>query len=400
MKNKINTFDFSWLESSSLKIVFDALEVNGAKVLVVGGCVRNTILGLTIENDIDIATDALPYEVIELAENANLKVVRSGIMHGTVTIIVGEKEFQVTTFRSDILTDGRHSIVSFSKDINEDASRRDFTMNAIYVTRTGVLLDPIDGFSDLINRNVKFIGDPSTRIKEDYLRILRYFRFFAIYSGDKFLHDTATLSACSKAIFGLKQISSERIWSEFKKLLGASKPVLALKGMEKCGVLQELLPGANINSLSLTLDYEKFLDLDPYFLNRFISLNQLMAVGWSQKLPLLKVEKRYIVSILKTVQDRASMAVKAYKYGKKNTLTSIIISHEIEFDEMDGLWITNIEQAEKKVFPLSTGDFLKICSPSERLGQEIKRVRNAWLDSNFQLERAELLKYLKSPEED
>ena len=395
MKNKINGFDFSWLESAPLRTLFEALEEKGAIVLVVGGCVRNTVLGLPVGNDVDIATDATPAEVIELAKKANLKVIPTGIIYGTVTIIIDYKEFQVTTFRSDILTDGRYAKVDFSKNIEDDASRRDFTMNAIYMTRGGELLDPINGLNDLIKREVRFIGDPLIRIKEDYLRILRYFRFCAIYSGNKLLDNSATLLACSKALTGLKKISKQRIWSELKKLLGAKYPVESLRDMEKCGVLQELLPGADVNRLHLSLKYEKFMKFQPYFLNRFASLNRNRVECWVKKIPLSKIEKKYIDGILKIIGDNSSLTVKAYKYGKKGVLKSLIISQEIEFDAMDNYWMSNLDKAETKVFPLSTRDFLKYNSPSARLGKEIRRVKNEWYNSNFELERAELLKHLK-----
>ena len=198
-------WNLDWLKSNSVRAVWNVLVTEGAKVFFVGGCVRDTIQGRTV-NDIDIATDALPSEVIKLAKTAGLRVLETGLSHGSITLINESDFFEVTTFRSDLKTDGRHSKVEFSNNIEDDAKRRDFTMNAIYMTIDAEVIDPILGWEDLMNGHVRFIGNPEERIQEDYLRILRYFRFLPIYEYDKNHINIAALAACSRLKYGLKKI--------------------------------------------------------------------------------------------------------------------------------------------------------------------------------------------------
>ena len=202
-------WNLDWLKSSPVSSVWNVLVAEGAKVFFVGGCVRDTIQGRQV-NDIDIATDALPSEVIKLGKRAGFKVLEVGLSHGSITLISNGNCFEVTTFRSDLITDGRHSQVEFSTNIEDDAKRRDFTMNAIYMTIDGEIIDPILGWEDLVNGHVRFIGNPEERIREDYLRILRYFRFLTICEADENRIDAAALDACSRFKSGLKKLSKER----------------------------------------------------------------------------------------------------------------------------------------------------------------------------------------------
>ena len=168
-----------WIENTATQAVCAALTSAGWQALFVGGCVRNAALGLAV-NDIDIATDAVPETVTILAENAGFKVVPTGIDHGTVTVIAGGMPHEVTTFRRDIETDGRRAVVAFTAALHDDAARRDFTMNALYARPDGTVVDPLGGLDDLLRRRLRFVGHPEDRIREDYLRILRFFRFTAI----------------------------------------------------------------------------------------------------------------------------------------------------------------------------------------------------------------------------
>ena len=200
------------------RIIFTILnEINKENnVRFVGGCVRKSISGESID-DIDLATLLKPDEVKEKLSKNNIKVIDTGISHGTVTAIINEKKFEITTLRKDISTDGRHAEVKFTSNWEEDAARRDFTINAIYADIEGRIFDPLNGLSDLKNGIIKFIGEPDERIQEDYLRILRYFRFFAQYS--KIDHDQNVISSIKKYVNGLNKISNERIFDELKKIL-------------------------------------------------------------------------------------------------------------------------------------------------------------------------------------
>ena len=200
------------------KIIFSALNKIGEenKVKFVGGCVRKSIIGENID-DIDLATSLEPTVVKSRLNENNIKVIDTGITHGTVTAILNKKKFEITTLRKDISTDGRHANVEFTLDWNEDSSRRDFTINAIYVDIDGRIFDPLNGIDDLNHGKIKFIGSSEERIHEDYLRILRYFRFFIQYSKNDY--DEKVIKTIKENINGINKISNERILDELKKIL-------------------------------------------------------------------------------------------------------------------------------------------------------------------------------------
>lgn len=205
-----------------------ALTAGGAEIRYVGGCVRDTLLHRPIQ-DIDIATQETPNVVIQRLEDAGLKAVPTGIKHGTVTAIVDGLSVEVTTLRRDVKTDGRHAEVAFTTDFREDAARRDFTINALSATPDGAVYDYFDGLSDLAARFVRFVGRPHERIQEDYLRILRFFRFHAHYGGGA--PDAEALAACRANADGLDQLSGERVRDELLKILAAPSPANILVDM-------------------------------------------------------------------------------------------------------------------------------------------------------------------------
>lgn len=231
----------SWLRDPATQAVFDCLEGGGHRALLVGGCVRDAVLGRPV-GDIDIATDALPDRVIALARAAGLRAVPTGAEHGTVTVVSGHRPFEVTTFRRDMETDGRHARVLFGTDLREDAARRDFTMNALYADRRGHVIDPLGGLDDLQAGRVRFIGDPAERLREDRLRLLRFFRFLAHFSPEEAAPDADGLAACAAAVNGLDRLSRERVGAEMRKLLCAPSPVTALRAMQGIGALARILP--------------------------------------------------------------------------------------------------------------------------------------------------------------
>lgn len=216
------------------------LDGDGEETRVVGGAVRNALLGLPV-SDIDIATTALPEETSRRAQTAGFKTVPTGLAHGTVTVVVEGVPFEVTTLREDVETDGRHAQVRFGRDWARDAARRDFTMNALYATRAGAVIDLVGGRSDLDARKVRFIGDPEQRIREDYLRILRLFRFHAAYGRGAV--DRDALAAAIRCRAGLAGLSRERVGVELLKLLVAERAAPVLRDMTDAGFLSTLLGG-------------------------------------------------------------------------------------------------------------------------------------------------------------
>ncbi len=229
----------SWMANDETRGVMRALKADGGDARFVGGAVRNALLGEKV-SDVDIATPLNPDAVMARLRKAGLGAVPTGIDHGTVTAIANGKPYEVTTLRRDVATDGRRAIVAFTTDWKEDAARRDFTMNALYADEAGAIFDYFGGLADLAARRVRFVGDASTRIKEDYLRILRLFRFHAWYgSGDI---DADALAAASAEKAGLKTLSGERVQKELLRLLEAKDPVPVLRTMEAAGILREILP--------------------------------------------------------------------------------------------------------------------------------------------------------------
>ena len=240
-----------WLTRPETQALCAALEGAGYHALFVGGCVRDGIIGRAV-TDIDIATDARPEQVMQITKAAGMKPIPTGIDHGTVTVVSGGIPHEVTTFRRDVETDGRRARVAFSKRVEEDALRRDFTMNALYADARGAVLDPLGtGLADLRARRVRFIGDPHDRIAEDYLRILRFFRFHAHYADRLGGLDPDGLAACAEMADGLAQLSRERVGAEMVKLLAAPDPGQSVAAMVQAGVLARVLPGADASRLSV-----------------------------------------------------------------------------------------------------------------------------------------------------
>jgi poly(A) polymerase len=230
-----------WMSAPETQRVIAALAAKGAELRFVGGCVRDALLGRPIQ-DIDIATHDPPETVMALLEAAGIRAIPTGIAHGTVTAVVGKAHFEITTLRRDVETDGRHAKVAFTDDWREDAARRDLTINAIFATPEGALYDPFGGLADLRAGRIRFVGDPETRIREDHLRLLRYFRFYAHYG--KHPPDAAALAACRALAPLLSSLSGERIAAESFKLLAAPEPASVLAAMREAGILAHFLPEA------------------------------------------------------------------------------------------------------------------------------------------------------------
>lgn len=240
-----------WIGSAQTVAVLDALESAGGKARFVGGCVRDALIGREV-SDIDIATDLAPELVVRAVRQAGLKAVPTGIEHGTVTVVSSGRPYEVTTLRRDVSTDGRRATVAFTTEWREDAQRRDFRLNALYADRHGTVFDPTgDGVADAEAGRIVFVGDPEHRIREDYLRILRFFRFRAWFGRGE--PDAAALAACARLKDGLSQLSAERISAEVLKLLAAPDPRAAVHIMAETGVLERVLPWTTSGKLFLPM---------------------------------------------------------------------------------------------------------------------------------------------------
>jgi tRNA nucleotidyltransferase/poly(A) polymerase len=230
-----------FLADPALRRVVEAITAEDGAVRLVGGFVRDAVLGEPMDGDLDLATPLLPEVVSERARAAGLKVVPTGIEHGTVTVVADGRPFEVTTLRRDVATDGRRAEVAFGTDWRQDAERRDFTMNALSLSPDGTLHDPVGGYADCLARRVRFIGVADERIREDYLRILRFFRFHARFGSGA--PDAEGLHAVARNLDGLPRLSAERIAQEMRKLLLAARAADTLVVMAECGVLDRVLAG-------------------------------------------------------------------------------------------------------------------------------------------------------------
>jgi poly(A) polymerase len=230
--------DAPWLNTEDARAVFGALAAAGFEARAVGGAVRNSLLGLPVK-DVDVATTARPLEVMSAANMAGLRTVETGLQHGTITVISGHTPFEVTTLRRDVETDGRHASVAFTSDWADDARRRDFTINALYCDRDGRVHDPLAGYPDIVARRVRFIGSPHDRIREDYLRILRFFRFTSEYASNA--PDPAGLAACAELKDGIKRLSGERLRAELLRILTTPRAIEIVQAMDDSRILSLVL---------------------------------------------------------------------------------------------------------------------------------------------------------------
>jgi poly(A) polymerase len=374
-----------WLTDDATQQVLCLLEDGGYKAFVVGGCVRNALLGVPVR-DVDISTDARPPQVIALAEAAGLKVVPTGIDHGTVTVVADKTGFEVTTFRADVETDGRRAVVCFSNDVLEDAERRDFTMNALYADRRGSVLDPLGGLPDLEARRFRFILDAQTRIREDYLRILRFFRFNAWYGDPAQGMEAETLAAIAQCQDGLDLLSRERVGSELVKLLCAPDPLMAVSVMERIGVLARVLPGATAHALGPYLLHEGQLSLpvDP--------MGRMAALGFEdgESLRLSKTQQRHLTLYRELSASLERPAVTAYRHGGQTALIVAALRSASLGTALPADLAQQIAAGRQARFPLKAADLMPAYQGAE-LGDALRRAETLWIDSGFALDKAALM---------
>lgn len=372
-----------WLTAPATIAVMRAL--NGPAFFV-GGCVRNALLGEPVA-DIDVATPLEPEEVIARLEGAGLRAVPTGLQHGTVTAIALGQPIEVTTFRTDEETDGRRAVVRFTAEIAEDAARRDFTMNALYADAAGEVIDPLGGLPDLAARRVRFINDPHDRIREDYLRILRFFRFFAWYGGEGI--DAEGLAACAELADGLEGLARERIGWEVRKLLAAPDPAPAVAAMAAAGILQRCLPGADPSGLAPLVDAEARAGAGPDWITRLAALGEVEDLV--NRLRLSREEAKEIE------QTRAAMAeprpaAAAFLFGAVAAWRASLIRAAMTGGDPTAD-ADAIERGSAAEFPLAAADLIAAgVAPGPSLGRALSKAREAWVDSGFSLDRASLLR--------
>lgn len=375
-----------WLSDAGAQMICAAIEDAGHAVYFVGGCVRNAVLGTAV-SDIDLSTDALPSRVTEIAKAVGLKAIPTGIDHGTVTIVKDGCGYEITTFRKDVATDGRRAVVAFSDSIADDAARRDFTMNALYATRQGEVIDPLGGLPDLHARRVRFIGDAEARIQEDYLRILRFFRFHAWYGDPSQGFDPDALAAISANTGGLSALSVERIGAEIQRLLSAGDPAFAVAGMEQAAVLSAILPGATTRFLGPVVHIAGVLGLPPDWLVRLAALGGAPA---KDRLRLSKADATVLEALLDQGYGANSLPEIAYRYGMRIAQGALLIRSALSQTMPQAHALGEISTAAVQTFPVRAAD-LPAYYEGRAIGIRLGQLEDAWIASGFKLGKTALL---------
>ena len=372
-----------WLSQPGTQSLCAALEAQGFQALFVGGCVRNALMGIPVA-DVDLCTDAPPQKVSDIAKKAGFKVIPTGLEHGTLTVIAGQIAHEVTTFRRDVQTDGRHALVAFTTDIAEDAARRDLTINALYARADGSVIDPLGGLPDLLARRVRFVGDAGLRIREDYLRILRFFRFQAHFADPQGGMDAEALAACAENLDGLAGLSRERIGQEFRKLLSAPDPSPSVSAMAQIGVLNSVLPGADARALAPLVHLEGALAPDWR--------RRLAVLGGAEADDLLRFsrsEARALAALRGSIGAVDSPAALGFVL-KADLGTSAVLARAALLEmPLPPDWQAEVTRGAAARFPVRAADLPELDGAA--LGQRLKEVQAHWLRTGLRAEKAELL---------
>jgi len=397
--------DWPLLKDHGMRAVLDALDGEGRSTRIVGGAVRDALIGRPV-TDADLATIFPPAEVVARAEAAGMKTVPTGIEHGTVTVIADGRPFQVTTLRRDIKTDGRRAIVHFTTDWKADASRRDFTMNALYCDVAGAVLDPLGGLADLGEHRVRFIGRAEDRIREDFLRILRFFRFFAWYGGGR--PDSDGLKACARLKAGIATLSAERVWAELKRLLKAPDPSRALLWMRTTEVLAKTLPESwGIDAIHRLIAAEQAEGWSPNALLRLEAIlppHRARIEALAERLRLSRAEAMRLLAWADAAEPNpdwspAHLAQVLYRSGSRGLQDRVrhALAREIAEGHLEAAaelrrMAAFAETWEKPVFPLSGKDLVAAgVEPGPAVGERLRALEERWIASGFSLTREMLL---------
>jgi len=403
-----------WLNEAATRAVMEALQSGGGVARFVGGSVRNELLGEPV-TDIDIATNEAPERAMELLTSKGIKVVPTGLAHGTITAVTHSpsgalRHFEITTLRVDVKTDGRRAEVAFTGDWLEDAKRRDFTMNALYADADGTVHDPLgEGLADLKARRVRFIGEPEARIREDYLRILRFFRIHAWYGKGE--PDAAGLKACADLRDGLKQLSGERVRDELLKTAAADNAAAAFRQMAAIGVLSVVLPeAARLDRFERIVEIEtdQLFTCDPVL--RLAAMLDLDEKGVAALAERLRLSNRDRDRISKALNDRTK--IMSYLSMREVRRALYLMGQDLFKDRVMLGWANDrkghnafqwrallamADSWQKPEFPL-TGQMIKAAGVPEgpEIGRVWREVEEWWVDSDFIDDEFSIIERLKA----
>ena len=378
-----------WLSKPSTQLVMQILLSGGHQAFFVGGCVRNTLFGFNA-TDIDISTNATPKRVMELMNKAGLKTIPTGIDYGTVTVVADKQNYEITTFRKDIETDGRRAKVKFSGSVFEDAKRRDFSINAIYSEQDGTILDPLNIIADITDKRIKFIGDPYSRIKEDYLRILRFFRFLALYGREDESHKKE-IAAINDLRDGLDRISVERKSDEILKLFAAPNPKYSVFLMETAGINSKIFDNYDYDSLDNLKKLEDRVEVSPSATRRLAAYtndNLKSQLRFSNKIAKAhKVLREEAIS----KKDAAELS---YRYNDKVALDIILVRSSLNSTEFVDSVFSRIKLGSAAKFPIKSVDLVEYFS-GQKLGEMLSCLEQKWIESDFTLNKEMLMSTIK-----
>lgn len=379
---------YDFIKNPNIKYLFDIFKKNKEELRLVGGCVRDTIMANPV-NDYDFATTAPPEKIIEIAQKEHIYFLTHGIIHGTVTIVVNDENYEITTLRTDDETDGRHATVSFTTSWETDAERRDFTFNALYMDSEGKIYDYHNGVNDLNNRKIKFIGKAEDRIKEDSLRILRYYRFIT-----KFKHlslDKEDVGDIINNISLMKNLSVERIYSELTKIFSSENKWPVIELMNTHGI-SEFIFGKNITIPKVKLNVTP-LTIFSYMTNNNIdymrkfkaSTEDINYVNDVQSIPDIdyNINENNIKRLLLDYSHEAIIS--------KTFITMLNYKFDIVKWEK---YIELVYNCKTPTFPIKGGDLLKKGFIGVEIGNKMNQLRKRWIDSNFLLTSDDMLEIL------
>ena len=363
-----------WLERADLRALVAALGPGNARY--VGGAVRDTLLGITVK-DIDLVTPLVPQDVIARLDAAGIRSVPTGIEHGTVTALLADGPVEITTLRHDVSTDGRRATVAFASEWQDDAARRDFTINALYADPdSGEIFDWFGGREDLKARRLRFIGDPHQRIREDHLRILRYFRFQARFGSTP--ADAAAEAACAELAATLKGLSRERVGMEMMNLLGLPDPAPTVARMKELGVLTVVLPEADVPALAALVAEEARQGAEADALRRLAALlpaDPALAEGVASRFRLSGAQKKRLATAAGRAAGQAGPRALAYRLGMTAALDRLLLAGED---------IAPLRGWDVPQFPLKGG---AIVARGVKAGPEVARILQAvearWVNEGF-----------------
>ncbi|MFN7038777.1 MAG: CCA tRNA nucleotidyltransferase [Alphaproteobacteria bacterium] len=396
-------FDISNLTSRpAIKEIFNALGSSNSSVRFIGGCVRDIIIGKSL-SDIDIATVFTPEQVIERLCSVGIRTIPTGIKFGTVTAVVNSQHYEITTLRKDIDCDGRHAIIDYTKNWHEDAERRDFTINAISCSFIGELFDYFNGLEDLEHRIVRFIGNPEQRINEDYLRILRFFRFSNYYS--KFFDEPAVL-AISKHASGLSKISGERIQTEMFKMILSDRIAETIKTMSNLNIFPFIgISKIDCNIVYNLIEAENILKHSPNLILRLLAIgnNDLDNLIQRWKLP-NKIKNELYFFHSKKFALPPDISIKAAKnilftLGKEKFLNIITLelANNLQSQDLYKNLALMAQEIDIITFPLQGNDLISIGILEGKLvGEMLSKGRTYWEHTDYKATRDEIMTYIKT----